>query len=155
MVGARLPFSLKSVRKFLAVSELYTDQLLLLKPQNHHLSKGKVRHPRALQKLLPLAPGGIPDAEEKLLGVVLAALAHAVLDLEHLGAQVALAGADGEVLLAGVAAEARVPGRAARRGLSCWLLAAQTQRGPLLVQGLQIPFAQGGTSGISLPWRKG
>lgn len=116
--------------------------MLLLKPQNHHLPKGKVRHPRSLQKLLPLAPGCIPDAEIKLLGVVVAALAHPVLDLEHLGAEVALAGADGEVLLAGVAAEARVPGvgRAAGLGLWCWLLAAETQRGPLAVQGLQIPF---------------
>lgn len=89
------------------------------------------------------------------MGVVVAGLAHAVLDLEHLGAQVALAAADGEILLAGVAAEARVPGRAAGRGLSCWLLAAQAQRGPLPVQGLQIPSGQGGASGISLPWRKG
>lgn len=110
-----------------------------------------MRHPRALQKLLPLAPGRIPDAEIKLLGVVLAALAHTMLDLEHPGAQVALAGADGEVLLAGVAAEARVPG-AARQRLGCWLLAAETQRGPLAVQGLQVPF---GASGVSLPWRKG
>lgn len=87
---------------------------------------------------------------------MLAALAHAVLDLEHLGAEVALAGADGEVLLAGVAAEARVPG-AAGQGRGCWLLAAETQRGPLAVQGLQVPFGQGQgrASGISLPWRKG
>lgn len=105
--------------------------------------------------MLPLAPGCIPDTEVELLGVVLAALAHTVLDLEHLGAQVALAGADGEVLLAGVAAEARVPGTgcAAGLGLSCWLLAAQTQRGPLAVQGLQVPFEQAGAS-ISQPWRK-
>lgn len=115
-----------------------------------------MRHPRALQQLLPLAPGRIPDAEIELLGVVVAALAHTMLDLEHLGAQVALAGADGEVLLAGVAAEARVPGTgcATGRGLSRWLLAAQTQRGSLAVQGLQVPFGQAGAS-ISLPWREG
>lgn len=125
----------------------------MLNPQSHHLPKGKVRHPRALQKLLPLAAGRIPDAEEKLLGVVVAGLAHAVLDVEHLGAEVAVAGADGEVLLAGVAAEARVPGAAGRRR-SCGLLAAQAQRRPLPVQGLQVPLGQGRAS-LSLPWRKG
>lgn len=114
-----------------------------------------MRHPRALQKLLPVAPGRIPDAEIELLGVVLTALAHAVLHLEHLGAQVALAGADGKVLLAGVAAEPRVPGRAAGPGLSCWLLAAEAQRAPLAVQGLQVPFGQGGASRVRLSWRKG
>lgn len=108
------------------------------------LSKRKVRHPRTLQKFLPLTHGRISDAEIKLLGVLMTKLANAVFNLKHFSPEVALTGANGEVLLAGVRAEARVPGLAARLARGGRPLTAEAERVSLAVQGLQVAFGRGG-----------
>lgn len=119
-----------------------------------YLSKRKVRHPRTLQKFLPLTHGRISDAEIKLLGVLMTKLANAVFNLKHFSPEVALTGANGEVLLAGVRAEARVPGLAARLARGGRLLTAEAERVSLAVQGLQVAFGWGGAFCFLLLWTK-
>lgn len=111
-----------------------------------------MRHPRTLQKFLTLTLGRISDAEIKLLGVLVTKLANTVFNFKHFSPKVALAGANREVLLAGVRAESRVPGtgRAACLKLSCWLLAAEAEGVPLAVQGLQVAFGEGAAFGFTL-----
>jgi len=85
-----------------------------------------------------------------------------VFNFKHFSPEVALTGANREVLLAGVRAESRVPspGRAAWVKLSCWLLTAEAEWVPLAVQGLQVAFGRGAAFGLgaasrfSRGWRK-
>lgn len=130
----------------------HTDELLPLKTQHWYLPKWKVRHPRTLQQFLPLTLGCVSDAEVKLLGILITKLANTMFNFEHFSPKVALTGADGEVLLAGMRAESRVPGPslAVWLQLRCRLLTAETEGVPLAVQGLQVAFGWGGAFSFTL-----